>query len=282
MNRSARAALILCVGLVGTLVACDPEAEGCLDFRARTVDVTASVACDDCCAYPTLTLQWLPVRFAPDTVERLGRDDVAAFAGDTLSEPQLGFYLHDIALERADGSLYPLTDTLTVVGVVEGEDRALRDVSLVRVLPYRAANNELGTLLESVSVVALRASVGLPADLAGADVELQPTTSPLASDRDSLVASERLGLRAAGLRGRWSGAPDSVEVQIAGVGAEVRWALPASVDLARSEDLVLTLGFPVDALAQAAAEQITAGELTGGRFVELVVEPIRVIDATTR
>ena len=94
------------------LTACDPEAEGCLDYRAVAIDVTADVACDDCCRYPSLRLQVVPGRLQADTFVREAAPTLIV-DGDTLRATRLPTYLSDFALELADGSLYPLTDTLT-------------------------------------------------------------------------------------------------------------------------------------------------------------------------
>ena len=232
------------------LTACDPEAEGCLDYRAVAIDVTADVACDDCCRYPSLRLQVVPGRLQADTFVREAAP-MLIVDGDTLRATRLPTYLSDFALELADGSLYPLTDTLTVVGREPGIGAELLDVSVGRTNLLRGGVLELGSVLEALEVVALRARLGPPAELSELAVDLQPTESTLAGDADSLLVTPTGQLAAAAFNAE---RPDSSEIllRFIGEGVELRWALPTPTRLPQAFNLLLTLGVPVDGVAELA------------------------------
>ena len=259
---------------------CDPEEEGCLDYRALAIDVTADVACDGCCAYPALALQVSPARYFGDSTARLGRADDLIAGSDTLTDVALAFYLSDLAIELADGSLYPLTDTLTVVALAPGEGARRLEPSLALLEPYRASSYRVGAVLEPLEAVAIRATFGLPAELAGVRPGLQGAGSPLVGDRDSLLLPVGGGLLSGSVEAVASGG-DTLAAAVVSRGGALRWAFGAPVGVGRGFDLFVSLALPLDGLAELTGELAT-GEVSAERFVTAVLAPGRVVDAAAR
>lgn len=264
---------------------CADAEEGCLDYRALRVDLNAETACDDCCDYPGVTLQQVVARVDTGGV-RLVRttDSLATAAGDTVLLTALSYFLHDVALELADGTLLPLLDTFSVREDVSRE-LALAERSLLRVSPLRTPRMQTGTLLQAGEVVAWRARFGLPADLVAADARAQPSTSPLAIPLDTALltvdpATPARRFRSAvlvrrRLGGTAGGGPDSVVVA-GGAAVDLRVALPTPFPLRRSYNLEVALVLPVTALVDLPAGETAAADfasaLFGGAYVDAVRE----------
>ena len=279
MSRAHPLARALAAGLsLLAAVGCDPEEEGCLDYRALAIDVTADVACDACCNYPALALQVTPARYFGDSTARLDRGDALVAGADTLADVALAFFLSDLAIERADGSLYALSDTLTVVGLTAGEGAERLEPSLALLEPYRTSGYRVGVVLEPLEAVALRATFGLPAALAGVTPDLQGEGSPLFGDRDSLLLPVGGGLLPGGLGAVVSPGPDTVSAAVVGSGGALRWAFAEPVEVGRGFDLAVSLALPLDGLALLRGE-LAAGQVSAERFVEVALAPARVVDA---
>jgi len=244
---SALAFLFLFSSLL--LMSCDTQTEGCLDFRALRVDVDADDACSDCCIYPSLALQFIPARFNADTLLKVLQSSDTLISGANVGvAPQLAFYLHDIFLISADGERLEMMDTFTVF--TDGEDpNFLYERSVLRVSPFRQTRYELGTLLEEKTFVAVEAKLGLPDILSSANVDLQPSSSPLFRNTDTLlVASATNNLLDAAFKfEKLDMMRDSFELVDAS-GRSVLWELDAPLDYLPSYSASITLGLPVDTL----------------------------------
>lgn len=258
-----RAPLLLAVALWG--LGCDPETEGCLDYRALEIDVTADAPCDGCCEFPSLRLTLLPRRFFGDSTATLPNAADLVSGADTLIEASLAVYLRDLGLERPDGSVYPLTDTVSVIGL-DGEDgRRVLQPSVLLAEPRGTPAYRVGAILEPLEVTAVViGGIGLPAELAQANPTLQPVGSPLALDPDSLLLAPGARLRAGAITGRVS-ALDSVDYGSPVTRSEIGWRyeLPTPVTVERGFDLLVTVGLPLDRLV-AFRERLLAGEAVDG------------------
>lgn len=269
-------ALVLSVAAV----ACEQE-DGCLDYRALAVDLYAEQACEDCCVYPALNLRQLPARLVAGEREDISRATaVVDGRGDTAFFTALQYYLHDVALEYADGTVYPLTDTF---GFRQNEsaELALQDRSLVRARPLQAASIATGELLREGTVVALRYAFGLPEDVAGADPLVQASGSPLSlTGTDTLLAARtvdsvrRLRSGYVAVR-RADGTRDSSFVTGA-ASVPYRLPFPEPTAVRRSFNLNVALLLPVSPLVDLPSGPVTAAAFAGAYLPEAVV-----IEATT-
>lgn len=259
-------ALLASVSLLTSFlfVGCDQQTEGCLDFRALIVTVDADNACTDCCVYPTLELQFIPVRFASDTVQRVFRSTDTLISGvDSGRFSSLGFYLHNITLIANDGERIVMQDTFTVF-TGSDEPNFVYENSVLRVRPFRQTSYTLGILLAEKTFVALEASLGLPDVLSRADVLEQPSNSLLSTGPDTLLVSPSTGslLDVAFKFETLAGVQDSFELSD-GIDQLIRWELPGEFDYLPSYNARVTLGLPVDQLLS-----INNGTVNGAVFVD--------------
>ncbi len=257
-------ALALALGLAVALAACDDVREGCLDYRALTIDIYAEEACDDCCTYPRLILQQLPGRVVGNVTRRIAADTpLVRRNGDTVRLTALVYFLHDLEIEFEDGRVYPLADTFSFRQNTSANFEFQRR-SLLRAAPLRRAQIATGQLLEEGRVVALRAKFGLPGEYSAGQPDAQTTGLPLGLGQDSLLfdfSPGRLGgYRSAYVRtltadGRadstWVSGPASVPL---------RYALPTITDLDRAYNLNLTLLLPVSPLVDLPGGAVSADE----------------------
>ncbi|MCB9284441.1 MAG: hypothetical protein H6563_10240 [Lewinellaceae bacterium] len=98
------------------LPACYEKQEGCLDINATNFDVTADVACSDCCTYPQLSLKLEHKAVLPDTTLPFRYDSlyyVAAYPDVKFRFHRLRYYLSDIRLSRT-GATGRVVDSITL------------------------------------------------------------------------------------------------------------------------------------------------------------------------
>ena len=216
---------------------CDAPTEGCLDFEAVAVDVTADRACDDCCVYPSLTLNLLTGITRGDTLVQAIRSTTELLVdGDSVVFTALGFYLNDVQVEFANGEAVAVADTFSYR---PGAGEALvagPSVGLLQATPLRSFRVALPGLRTRGEVVAVSATLGLPAEVRDVDARLQGTSSPLAQAPDSLLF--RAGARRlAAMRWTRDAVSDSLLVTDTDAEIRVRWQLPESFLLERASNL---------------------------------------------
>lgn len=122
-------ALLLCAG-------CYEDRIDCLDPDATNYDVRADQACpDDCCEYPTLSLD----------VERNWGDTTLASqeflldgAGNTFEVTRFRFYLSDLSVVTVDGEVE--VENVVQTSVIFGTDTLLTDVNANLVLIERTGS----------------------------------------------------------------------------------------------------------------------------------------------
>lgn len=239
--------LLMC-GLFG-MISCEQRVEGCLDFRALDVDLNADDACSDCCVFPSLALNFVPVRLDGGVVsDILQRSDTLMLGSELGLSPELGFYLHDIALISDDGQRLEMQDTFTVFSGGEEPDFVF-ERSLLRITPFSQTSYELGTLLEAQTFIAIEAKLGLPDVLRSVEIDFQPVGSPLSRNADSLLISAQ-GDKFLDVNFRYvrqDGNPDSSTVGEA-QSQLVRWDLPNPFAFEPSFNFIISLGIPADLL----------------------------------
>ena len=272
MGIDVKAGLVL-VLLALTALSCDQETEGCLDFRALSVELGADNACEDCCEYPEFVLQLLPAELLPDTLIRITNQSIIAVSpGDSFRVLNYALYLSDIGLELEDGSRVELTDTLSF-RQNSSEAFAREDVSLLRFNLFGNATQRIGALLETRRVTGVSCRVGLPPQLAEVRPFAQIAGGLVAPSRDSLLlASDNLTL---------AGATVQLEYPLGDTLQPLRFAAAASdlvtfqfdepLDLLSSYNLFVTVGIDVSRLPE-----LTAGNATLAQLLDVSISDSRV------
>ncbi len=135
-----------------TIYSCEETEDGCLDLLGANYDVHAVSACDSCCTYPTLRINY---RLMYDTLAISTRDTFYIEEKDTFRLKSLQFPISDIQLH---GTLedYEIRDSLKINNLVDKDDYQL----LRTAKTYSIGDIRFEDYLDSISL-----SIGLDSDL---------------------------------------------------------------------------------------------------------------------
>lgn len=276
--------VLLFLGLSGLFGACIEDQEGCLDLAATNFDVGADIECvEPCCEYPTLRLQVqhrVVSAELPDSLQRFRYDSVYLLGSppDSIRFDYFRFYLHDVALDFADGGTAQVAERLPIFSPTAGELTVVDDVMRVAVDEFGL--QALGEIRPAGTLTGLRLRVGLPEEwgrVAPGDYpaghplrvgQAEPTYDTLAG-YSSLAAAFRVP----------PGAPDSTVVRFLG-DSPVSLPLDVPLELRRGFDLVITLRLNYHRLfADLNLAQATNGTLTGA-LIDRLPNSIELVDVS--
>ena len=263
---------------LSALAACEQETEGCLDFRALRVDVGADNACDDCCEYPRLSVQFVPLDIGPDTALRVSRGrDIVLGTGDTARLLDLAFYVSDVALLLDGGGEVLLTDTLSFRQNATATFERVEE-SAVRINALAANSARIGTLLEARELTGLRLRLGLPPELAGIRADAQRAGSLVAPTRDSLLVSADRASLLGGYGQLARPRADTLAPVRASAEASEPFAFPfgSVVPVDRSFNVRVSIGIDVRGLAGLPAGTTVSGQV----FAEALLRDARLLEVT--
>ncbi len=297
LGRVSFIAVFVLLCLVLGIVGCEQRVAGCLDFRAVDVDLGADDACSDCCVFPSLELNFIPIRLDEDAdtliavlrnTDTLSGEPAVGLTSDDLPDisnlldllapeiglsPALGFYMHDITLITQNGQRVPMQDTFTVFsGNVE--PNFVFDGSLLRITPFSQTSYFLGTLLEAQTFVAVEAKLGLPDNLRSVDIDFQPAGSPLNRNADSLLISAQ-GNAYTDVDFKYV-QQDGNSNRLVVTNAQsqlVRWDLSTPLIYEPSFNLIISLGLPADDLLS-----LDNGTINGNVFVTDILGESQILE----
>ena len=262
------------------VAACEEATEGCLDYRALAVDIYAEKACDECCTYPRLTLQQVAGRVEAGAIGVITTNTpLLGASGDSIRLIALVYYLHDLELEFADGRRVALADTF---GFRQNTTASfeLQTRSLVKSAPLRQTEYRVGRLLDTGTVVGLRANFGLPAEYAAGLPTAQTTSSALALGQDTLLYDDTAAgdgrYRSAYFQTMASDSTVATSFVDHGTTVPLRFVLGEPLRLDRSFNLNLTLLLPVTPLID-----FPSGTITAEAFVESFLADASITSAST-
>ena len=257
------------LALLATLLvlaqACEPT-EGCLDYDALRVDIQADEPCNDCCEYPRLILQILPVLTEPDTFSVVSRNQLLTnSAGDSLRLQSLVFFLSDMMLETADGDSIPLIDELQLRADTT-QPLLPQPRSVYKIAALRQAGLTTGSLRGDQQLSALNFRLGLPADLYTYQPAAQANNSVLALGQDSFIYDRDVLQYRNGYAVLSSPADSFQLIRLDQDRSQrIRLPFPTVVELERSFNLRITIIVPVEAVAEwpegTLSSALFAGEL---------------------
>lgn len=172
--------LLYLLSILLIIASCGEDIEGCLDAEATNFDPSADVTC--CCEYPQLIFRMSYDNYAADS---------SAFALNTVYNDadgtpyyvsDLGMYLSDFELVRADNSVATVTDTIEVI-LNDGTLTTLKDDFLI--LKNNVFQYDVGTTNVSGDFTKIRFKIGLNHTASEVNPESVETTHPL-SEENSL------------------------------------------------------------------------------------------------
>ena len=264
--RRAFGAPVLLLVLLLNCWSCQQPVEGCLDFRALSVNVAADEPCDGCCVYPGLQLAFVPATIdtLADTVQQvLTRSSTyVRTPGDTVTLERLLFYLSDLELVTVSGQSVPLLDTFSF-RQNPSAPFVVAEQSLLRVAPFLATQLSTGQLLDAQQYVALQGRLGIPTAFAAAVPADLNSFARFALGQDSINFDTLNGrYRSAYLRRQSTLSGTEVVTVAGGDTAPFRLNFPEPITVPRSYNLNLIIALPVTELID-----LPTGELAAGTFV---------------
>jgi hypothetical protein len=174
---------LLLIWIVFSLVACYEPVEGCLNPRASNFDLDADEACSDCCTLPELKITFNAVWSDAEESQVLRLD---TFYTDALGQAwrfkRLRFYWSGLSLEKTDGSLLLIQDSLTIA-IAAGADTStivIRDDIVLADIVGASRRFTVGTIEANGFMSRLNGFLGIAQPANRAVTTSVPSTNPLA------------------------------------------------------------------------------------------------------
>lgn len=164
---------------------CNDDEEGCLDIQATNFDVSADIACNSCCTYPTLSFR---INHVYDSITNdfvLDRTYLDAIDSPYLASA-IQYYISDIQLVRADGSEVGVTDILDLT-FFDNTTASIEDnFSLMKksIGTYTSAN--IGTISTNGNFTKIRFNVGVNSSANHAVIAAMPDEHALSIQSESM------------------------------------------------------------------------------------------------
>jgi hypothetical protein len=142
------------------IAACAQDEEGCLDVRAKNFDIEADKNC--CCDYPIMNLEISPI-FGSDALPfRLG-SPYSYPSGPVFKVLENQFFLRNVVLTDAGGSVFRISDDLDICYKVNGSEETANLSVTDDVFKFRLGNlrSEVGTYPDAGTYDAIGFTLGL-------------------------------------------------------------------------------------------------------------------------
>lgn len=170
------------IALIFLVSSCYVEREGCLDIQSANYDLTADIACDDCCSYPSLTL-W---------VTHQTNEVLLSFDSIYFNDLGQGFQFVDYKLILSNFSFvddqqksYQALDSTEVVGNDPSNTFYIKDD--IAVVNRSDIQYSLGSFNASGNLESLSFDLGLKSEYRDIDLTSLPADHPL---NDSLLIDD--------------------------------------------------------------------------------------------
>lgn len=166
-------------------LSCADKTEGCLDYSAISIDVTAEKACEKCCQYPKFNLSFVVYDTVNSTINFVRKGDTIKTTRDSLILDKIGFYINDIKLSFNSSGDVLIQDTLGVFYSAEADaEKSLFSLSNARI--FSSSNTQVGAFKTYGTIEGLSFNVGVPQNLSAINPYIQ-TTSSISAGNDSLL-----------------------------------------------------------------------------------------------
>lgn len=147
------------------LSSCYEDQEGCLDIRSSNFDLEADVACDNCCEYPSIKLQFKHQKVLADTSYSIQFGDSIYY--DAAAQPyrleRIKYYVSNIKVETAAGDFIQVTNEINIPVFANSEtiDSTFKDDFII---VNGASTSSLGVgnyIAEKEQIIRLHFDLGL-------------------------------------------------------------------------------------------------------------------------
>ena len=161
---------------------CYKEFAGCLDIFANNFQANADFECEDCCVYPSITLDF---SYRADS-NSFSFSDTLYNQLDSFKIINAGFYLYDVKVLTSDT---PITVRETDSFWFSKSGSSVQEsvpTDIAAVSPVNGRSYNLGTHNRQTETLGLSFEVGLPSDLNDLIQDSIPTSSDLLGESNPL------------------------------------------------------------------------------------------------
>lgn len=176
----------LLIGLIFIVLlsSCYENVEGCLDPNSSNYDVTSDIACDDCCTYPTLSIN-VGIFNADTSYNNV--DTIDNNLGQEFVIEDLQTYLSGFSVSDGNEN-YGIAETLNYVDANGNEQALIDDIILAK---PNQIKYPLGTFIESNDYSSIMLTLGVPEEIDNASSLEIDSDHPLAIAGDSLYLASQ-------------------------------------------------------------------------------------------
>jgi hypothetical protein len=175
--------VILSFGILQS--SCNDDEEGCLDTQATNFDVTADIACNSCCTYPTLSFR---INHVYDSITN--NFVLSGTYLDAIDSPYLvsaiQYYISDVQLVRADGSEVGVTDILDLTFFDNTIASVEDNFSLIKKSIGSYNSVDIGTINTNGNFTKIRFNVGVNNPANYAVIGSMPDEHALSAQTESM------------------------------------------------------------------------------------------------
>lgn len=180
INRSNKTVnFFLGIIIIIYISSCYENVEGCLDPNSSNYDLTADIACEDCCTYPNLSLN---VAFFNDDTAYNRIDSITNDLGVDIVVKEVQTYFSKISVGTGSEE-FGISETLNYIDPNGDEQQVIDDIVLAKPSSFRYV---LGSFAESNDYTQIKLSLGVPEEIDLAQSIEVTSDHPLAIAGDSL------------------------------------------------------------------------------------------------
>lgn len=164
---------------------CNDDEEGCLDTQGTNFDVTADIACNSCCTYPTLSFR---INHIYDSINNdfiLSSTYLDALDSPYLV-PAIQYYISDVQLVRADNSEVGVTDLVDLTFVDNVTTSIEDNFSLIKKSIGSYSSVDVGTINTNGDFTKIRFNVGIGSVANHAVITSVPDGHALSAQSESM------------------------------------------------------------------------------------------------
>lgn len=223
--------------------ACYEHSEGCIDARAENYDLEADKACEDCCTYPSLKLDfehWLGSELIDTNSTWMNGDD-------SIRIRSLNFYLSKFQMEA--GSMLDSANSVALISILPqnstNNDYEIYNFPVAKVKLGKSDLYELGEFIDADNYEKIIFDFGIEEKVNHANMDEIPSSNALYDNQDNMYIGENDGFFFLKMIVVINGSEEKI-IEISGDQNLESYAFDANFDFSEREDRVIKMNLAYD------------------------------------